>query len=272
MPELPEVETIVCELNPLIVGKRVTYVHVAWPGSVAGATPEEFAARLIGQRIAGLTRRGKFLVFQLASGELMLAHLRMTGRLLLRSRTAPEDRFAKVVIGLEGDEELRFTDIRKFGRLQLASAEEAKASFSQLGPEPLTDEFCAEDLRRIFAKHKAPLKSLLLNQTLLAGVGNIYADEALFLARLHPERRPDSLSAADWQRLHEGIRRALREGIEDRGTTFSNYRDGRGRPGSHQESLSVYRRTGQACPRCGATVERTVVSGRSTHYCPRCQA
>ena len=271
MPELPEVETIVCELRPLVVGRTVTEVRVAWPGSIAGSTPEEFATRLLGQRIAGLTRRGKFLVFRLASGELLLTHLRMTGRLLLRQSAAPEDRFTKVVIGLEGDEELRFTDIRKFGRLQLLSAEETGSPISHLGPEPLGDEFCAEDLHRALGKRGGPLKSLLLNQTLLAGVGNIYADEALFLAGLHPRRRPDSLSGEDWQRLHEGVRCALAEGIKDRGTTFSDFRDGRGRPGSHQESLNVYRRAGQACPRCGATIERTVVSGRGTHCCPRCQ-
>jgi formamidopyrimidine-DNA glycosylase len=271
MPELPEVETIVCELCPLTVGRRITDVEVLWPGSIAGLSPEEFAARLVGKTIDGLTRRAKFLLFHLTGGDVLLVHLRMTGRLVLRSREAEEERFAKVIIGLEGDEELRFTDIRKFGRLQLAAAEEVVDLLGGLGPEPLAEEFGVADLKRALGRRKAPLKSLLLNQTLLAGVGNIYADEALFLAGLKPQRRPESLSEAEWQSLHAGIRRALAEGIEDRGTTFSDFRDGHGRPGNHQESLSVYRRTGQACPRCGGTIERIVISGRSTHFCPGCQ-
>ncbi|MHB1133206.1 MAG: bifunctional DNA-formamidopyrimidine glycosylase/DNA-(apurinic or apyrimidinic site) lyase [Chloroflexota bacterium] len=271
MPELPEVETIVCELCPLTVGRRITGVDVLWPGSVGGASPEELAARLVGQRIEGLTRRAKFIVFRLSSGDHLLVHLRMTGRLLLRPPEAPPDRFTKVTLTLDGGEELRFTDIRKFGRVQLLDEGQAAAVLAALGPEPLEDGFRAEDLRRALGARRAPLKSLLLNQTLLAGLGNIYADEALYLAGLHPLRQAVGLSAQEWGRLYEGIRQALRDGIADRGTTFSDFRDSQGREGGHQEHLAVYRRTGEPCRRCATPIERIVVTGRSTHFCPSCQ-
>ena len=234
--------------------------------------PANFADRLVGRRITALARRAKYLLFSLDSDDVLLVHLRMTGRLLLRPKGAAADPYTRVVIGLDCADELRFADVRKFGRLLLLGRAEAEEKLASLGPEPLGEEFSAADMARALGKRKAPVKSLLLDQTLLAGLGNIYADEALFLGGIHPRRRADTLSAEDWQRLHRAVRRVLAEGIAHRGTSFRDYRDGRGEKGSHQESLNAYHRTGQPCPRCGRPIERIVVGGRSSHFCPACQS
>ncbi|MDA8218042.1 MAG: DNA-formamidopyrimidine glycosylase [Dehalococcoidales bacterium] len=271
MPELPEVETIVAGLRPLVGGRCISDTEIHWSGSVGGMDPAVFRDRLVGQCIARMTRRGKFILLYLDGGDVLLVHLRMTGRLLLRPREAEADPYTRVIIGLEGNEELRLADLRKFARLVVVSQGEEEAVLAKLGPEPLSEDFTVEHLANSLGKRKAPIKTLLLDQTVLAGLGNIYADEALYLAGLHPLRRADSLSVEEWQRLHEAIRRTLEEGIRNRGTTFSQYRDGEGRPGGHQHCLNVYRRTGEACPRCGGPIERLVIGGRSSHFCPRCQ-
>ncbi len=271
MPELPEVETIVNELRPLLVGRRIEGVAVSWPGALGGRDPAEFAARLVGREIGDVRRRAKYIQILLDGCDVLLVHLRMTGRLLLRPAEAPPDPYTRVVLALAGGEELRFTDVRKFGRLQLLSAAAAEQALAKIGPEPLAEGFAPADLARIFGRRRAPVKSALLDQTALAGLGNIYADEALFLAGIHPLRRADSLGEAEWRRLHAAIRQTLSEGIAHRGTTFRSYRDAQGRTGSHQDSLNVYRRTGQLCPCCGTAVERLVIGGRSSHFCPRCQ-
>ncbi len=272
MPELPEVETIVNELRPLLAGRRIARVAVEWPGALGGMDPADFADRLAGQQIGDVRRRAKYIQILLDASEVLLVHLRMTGRLLLRPAGAPSDPYTRVVLGFADGGELRFADLRKFGRLSLLRAEEAEQVLAKVGPEPLAEGFAAEDLACIFGKRKAPVKSALLDQTALAGLGNIYADEALFLAGIHPLRRADTLGEAEWQRLHAAIRRTLSEGIAHRGTTFRSYRDAQGRTGSHQESLNVYRRTGLPCPRCGTAIERLVIGGRSSHLCPRCQS
>lgn len=271
MPELPEVETIVNELRPFLVGRTFTGAKVEWPGTLAGMNPANFADRLTGQRVARVARRAKYILIYLEGGDVLVVHLRMTGRLLLRKQGEEADRFLRLTLPLDNGEELRFADLRKFGRVTLVSAEEVPALLAKLGPEPLGDEFDVAAFAAIVGKRRAPIKTVLLNQALLAGLGNIYADEALFLAGIHPLRRADSLSAEELARLHAGVRKALGDGIANRGTTFSDYRDARGNAGKNQESLNVYRRTSLPCPRCGAPVERLVVGGRSTHFCPSCQ-
>ncbi len=269
MPELPEVETIRRGLEGYILGRRILEVEVLWPRTVRGMSPEEFRARLAGQRIEALGRRGKHLVIHLASGEGLIIHLMMSGRLLVEEGSVSPGKYDRVLFHLEGDLTLRFRDVRKFGWMTVV--EDAEEFLTHLGPEPLGEDFTAEVLRELLNGRKGQLKPLLLNQHFLAGVGNLYADEALFLAGLHPCRRSDSLNGEEIARLWQGIRSALEAGIEDRGSSFTSYRDARGRRGSHQEHLAVYARRGQPCPRCGAPIARMVVGGRGTHFCPCCQ-
>lgn len=271
MPELPEVETIVGELRPLLVGRRIAGLRALWPGTLGDMDPADLSAHLAGQEIVALGRRGKYILLYLKDGDVLVVHLRMTGRFFLCPAGAEPDRFTRVVIDLDGGEELRFADLRKFGRIQLARAENLATVLPRLGPEPLGEDYPWAAMKQAMGKRRAPVKSALLNQQLLAGLGNIYADEALFAARIHPLRRADTLNEDEWQRLHAAVRATLLCGIRNRGTSFRDYRDGRNQRGSNQESLAVYRRTGQPCFACGAPIQRTVVGGRSSHYCPRCQ-
>lgn len=271
MPELPEVETIVSELRPLLVGRQVTGMRVLWAGTLGGMDPADVAARLKGQAISDLGRRGKYILLYLSEGDVLVIHLRMTGRLFLCPIGAAPDLYTRVVVEISGEEELRFADLRKFGRMVLTAGDNLMSTLPRLGPEPLGSEYAAVEMAAAMRGRRAPVKSILLNQQLLAGLGNIYADEALFLAGIHPLQRADSLSDEEWRRLHAAVRETLANGIRNRGTSFRDYRDGRGQKGANQNSLAVYRRTGQPCITCGTPVERTVVGGRGSHYCPRCQ-
>jgi len=271
MPELPEVETIRCDLHPRVCGRTITAVRIT-PDAVPlidGASPAEFARRLKGRRIEALRRRGKYLILQLSGGLHLIVHLRMTGALLHRDAAAPADRYVRAVLSLDDNTELRFADLRKLGRLCLVAHPDEVVG--RLGPEPLDARFTAAALRQAIGRRRAPIKAVLLDQRALAGLGNIYADEALFAARIHPQRRADTLSEAENRRLHRSIRRVLRHALDNRGASFRDYVDGGGREGRHQFHVKVFRRTGQPCYVCGAEIERTKVGGRSTHFCPRCQ-
>jgi len=271
MPELPEVETIRCDLLPRICGRAIIAVRIT-PDAVPlvdGASPAEFESRIKGRRIEGLSRRGKYFILHLSGGLYLVVHLRMTGALLHRDARAPADRYVRAVLSLDDNTELRFADLRKLGRLRLAS--DPGEVVGRLGPEPLDVAFTAAVLRQAIGRRKAPIKTVLLDQRALAGLGNIYADEALFAARIHPQRRADTLTEADNRRLHRSIRRVLRDALDNRGASFRDYVDGGGREGMHQFHVKVFRRTGQPCYVCGVEVARAKVGGRSTHFCPRCQ-
>ena len=269
MPELPEVETIVCDLREPLVGHKFTGVRVGWEKLVARPTVEEFEQGLVGRTILGLKRRGKYLVFALSGGGSLIVHLRMTGRLLIKNSDDELDKHDHLIFELDDGRELRFNNVRKLGRVYLVDDEDEIVG--KLGPEPLDDDFAPADFAVLLSARRGMIKPLLLNQRFMAGVGNIYADEALFAARIHPERKADTLAAAEIERLYHAIRRVLRQGIENRGTTFSAYRDAEGREGRNQEYLRVFRRMGYPCPRCGMPIKRTVVGGRGTYFCPRCQ-
>jgi formamidopyrimidine-DNA glycosylase len=273
MPELPEVETIRCDLDPRVCGRTITAVRVApdAPRLVQGDSPTDFARRLTGRRIDGIDRRGKYLLFHLSGGLWLIVHLRMTGALLHRDgrARASADRYVRAVLALDDGSELRYADLRKLGTLRLV--DDPQDVVGRLGPEPLSARFTTAALRRAIGKRRAPIKAVLMDQRALAGLGNIYADEALFAARIHPLRRADTLSEAEIGRLHRSIRRVLRQAIDNRGASFRDYVDGGGREGSHQFHVKVFRRTGRPCYVCGATIERIKVGGRSTHFCPRCQ-
>jgi len=269
MPELPEVETIVRGLRGHLVGRTIVGVRVGWENMVARPTAGEFKRRIVEQRILTVKRRGKYLICPLSGGESLIVHLRMTGRLLIRNCGDELDRHDHLIFELDNGRELRFNDVRKLGRVYLVDDEEEIVG--RLGPEPLDDGFTSSDFAALLSGRRGKIKPLLLNQRFMAGIGNIYADEALFIARIHPQRRADTLTAEESERLYGAIRQVLWQGIENRGTTFGTYRDAEGRKGRNQEYLRVFRRRGQPCPYCGSSIERMMVGGRGTYFCPHCQ-
>jgi formamidopyrimidine-DNA glycosylase len=285
MPELPEVETIRSDLLLALPGRSFTHIWVspeaprlvqAVPaGPPAGRTGRQappaadFVRLLAGRRIEDISRRGKYLVFHLSGGLHLVVHLRMTGALLHRPSDAPPDRYVRAVLSLDDGSELRFSDLRKFGAFWLVP--DLSGVLGRLGPEPLDSGLTPSLLRELTSRRRAPVKSLLLDQRALAGLGNIYADEALFAAGLHPQRPASSLSDAEVERLHDAIRQVLLAALENRGASFSDYVDASGREGRHQLRVQVFRRTGRPCYVCGREIERVKLAGRSTHFCPKCQ-
>ncbi len=270
MPELPEVENYRRDLNEMLQGRHFVSAYVDWPNQVSTPSVEALKRRLPGQAIESVGRRGKYLLFSLSSGDALLIHLKMSGRLMIEPASAPSDPHAHVIFRLDDEEELRFHDPRKFGRVYLV--DDPSEVVGNLGPEPLGDDFTVACFTAMLATRRARLKSLLLNQEFLAGLGNVYADEALHVAGLHPLRTADTLDADDIERLHAAIRSTLQRAIQHRGTSFSwVYRDAFGEPGAYQEQLLVYGRTGELCEQCGTLIERTEVGQRGTHFCPRCQ-
>ena len=271
MPELPEVQTFVTDLRPQLVGRRIESVAVHWPRTIAAPDVATFVERLPGRRIMDLTRRGKFLLGWLDSGEVLAIHLRMTGRLEIVPCASPvmAGTHVRATFWLSGDECLVFSDMRKFGRIWLAA--DVNQVIGDLGPEPLAWDFTPELLAERIRGRRAAIKALLLNQTVVAGLGNIYADEALFLACIHPLRLGTDLTSVETTRLHEAIRQVLGEAIGERGTTLRDYRPPYGLEAAYQHHLRVYQQTDRPCPRCGSPIRRIRVTQRSTHFCPQCQ-
>lgn len=273
MPELPEVQTTVDNLIASgIIGEQIVAAEVGWPRTVGGDSPA-FAAAVRGRRIAALTRRGKYIIFALHAPLWAICHLRMSGRLQLVAASEPRGGYERLVLRCATGRELRFVDPRKFGRFLLST--DPALILGKLGPEPLAQDFTAEVLRAALGGRRRALKPTLLDQGVIAGLGNIYADEALFCARLHPLRRADSLAAAEVRMLHDAIQRVLRQGLANLGvslgTGHSNFRLPNGASGGNQEALRVFRRTGLPCRQCATPIQRIVVAQRSTHFCPRCQ-
>lgn len=269
MPELPEVETIVRELRPSLEWRTIVAAHVSWPRTIAAPMQDvaRFCAGVRGRQVRSVGRRGKFVVLTLDVGSLLI-HLRMSGRLLIVPR-GPE-RHLRMWLELKEGGSLYFYDPRKFGRVWLL--DDPDVVLGQLGPEPLADDFTAEVLADRLRGRRGMLKSLLLNQRFIAGLGNIYTDESLFRAGLHPLRAANSLTIAEVRRLHRAIREVLSEAIEHCGTTFDGaYLRPGGERGEQERHLLVYGRAGQPCIRCGTPIERITVGGRGTHICPRCQ-
>jgi formamidopyrimidine-DNA glycosylase len=271
MPELPEVETVAGGLRASLVGRTVVGVEVRWARSVVPPDPAAFARRLAAQAVTGVGRRGKWVVIALSGGDTLLVHLRMTGRLVLESERCLEDRHLRVVLFLDDGQRLRFSDQRKFGRMVVTA--EPQEVLGDLGPEPLGEDFTPERLGGMLARRRGRIKPLLLDQRFLAGLGNIYTDEALWRACIHPLRSANALTPGEVQRLHRAIRSVLRAAIASGGTTLPDrtYQQADGRSGEFAPQLAVYGRVGQSCLRCGATIERTRVSQRGTYFCHRCQ-
>ncbi|HZO97203.1 MAG TPA: bifunctional DNA-formamidopyrimidine glycosylase/DNA-(apurinic or apyrimidinic site) lyase [Gaiellaceae bacterium] len=273
MPELPEVESVRRRLAPLVEGRRIERVTISDPRLTRPLDPAATARALEGERVEGLDRRGKYLVVRFESGRALLVHLRMTGSLLHgRDGPLPDDPHRRALVTLDDGAELAYRDVRRFGTWLLLEPGEAEAYLdARLGAEPLEATFRAAALAERLAGRRAPLKAAILDQRTLAGVGNIYADEALWYARLHPLREAGSLSKDETAALHRGIRRALARGLERQGSTLRDYRLPDGTAGAMQHEFKVYGRTGEPCPRCGTPIERIKAAGRGTWCCPRCQ-
>jgi len=270
VPELPEVETIRRGLAPALSGKTFAGVDTSWPRAVKAPAPERLSTELAGRCVESIERAGKFLLFRLSGERWLVLHLRMSGSLLLRRSTDPPDRFVRHVFGFTDGTELRFADVRKMGVIWLV--DDPRSVTGALGTEPLSARFTRARLAAALARHpKAPVKSVLLGQRAVAGVGNIYADEALWEARIHPVRPAASLAPPEVARLHRAIRSVLREAICNRGTSKADYVDASGEKGAHQFALRAYGRAAEPCTRCGTPIERIRMGGRGTYFCPRCQ-
>ena len=272
MPELPEVESIRRILAKQTTGLLIEEVRLYWPPAVSGWDDGDFASLVSGRRIADVGRRGKYLLFLLDGGLTMIAHLRMTGQLLYDPGGREPEKHTRVVFRLERGE-LHFLDIRKFGRIQAIPTDLCyrETALGKLGPEPLAVSFTPDVMRERLGGKKSSLKAALLDQRVLAGIGNIYADEALYRAGLSPERLAGSLTEAECIRLHHGIRTVLEAGIAAGGASVRDYRDADGNKGSFQEAVQVYGRGGKPCFTCGQPLKRLRLAGRTTVYCMNCQ-
>ncbi len=271
MPELPEVETIRRQLAPHLEGRRIEQAEIFDPRWTAPRAPGEIEVELRGAVIESVDRAGKYLVWGLSGDRHLLMHLRMTGTLLLDP--APEPRHTRVRLGLSGGRRLVYVDPRRFGTGHVVHGRDARQAYlgSRLGPEPLTPAFTPGYLRQRGRGRIAPIKVFVLDQRNLAGVGNIYADEALFRAAIHPLRAAGTLKPPQWEALAVGIEAALTEGIDAKGASIDDFRHVDGARGSFQDRFLVHRREGQPCRRCGGPIRKIVVGGRGTYVCERCQ-
>jgi len=270
MPELPEVETIKNELLPHIVGYHIIGVTLFWDGIVRQPSVEEFCSRLIGQRITAVTRRGKYLIFSLTSGEILIIHLRMTGSLLLKPASAEPNKFTRAILHLDKGTQLHFRDPRKLGRMWLV--EDKNTIVGKLGPEPLEVSFTPQLLAQRLNNRTAPIKALLCDQSLIAGIGNMYADEALFAARIHPLRLGKSLSPDEVERLHRAICQVLWSAINNKGASVDTYLRPGGELGTaHFQFQVAHRLSGRLCPVCGTPIKRIPIRNRGSYFCPKCQ-
>jgi formamidopyrimidine-DNA glycosylase len=268
VPELPEVETIVRQLRPQLVGRRIVSASVSWPRSIASPSARAFCTRIAGDRIESVWRRAKYFVFSLESGRHVVGHLRMSGRLYVGDLQAPD--YLRVSFALDDGNHLAFVDVRKFGRLALV--DDVEAFLPDIGPEPLGPELTPAWMRRELRTRRRQLKPLLLDQSFLAGLGNIYVDESLHRAGLHPLRRSDRVPGAQAEVLATCIREVLGGAVNAEGSSFDTfYRTPEGQPGAYQDEFLVYGRDGKPCRSCGTIITKLFVAQRGTHVCRRCQ-
>lgn len=271
MPELPEVEMVVRGLRPDVIHRTFTGADIHWPKEIAAHSPQEFAARLAGQRVESLDRRGKYVAFRL-SYDFLLVHLKMTGRLYVArpgETVGGDDRWVRINLPMDDGRELRFSDARKFGRMFLVAHIEEVTGV--LGPEPLEDAFTLEVFQALIARRGGVIKPLLLNQAFIAGVGNIYADEALWRAQIDPRRKASTLKSEEVVALYGAIQAALRDGIMYEGASINWYRKPDGSTGDSQNHFNVYGREDEPCNRCAAPIRKIWLAQRGTHFCPHCQ-
>lgn len=292
MPELPEVETIKKDLKKNLVGKKINDINFLWPGILKGISEAEFKKIVIGKEVVGIERRAKNLNIRLDGKDLnLLFHMKMTGHLILVDDSwqvdsngkwitqghkesplvDPLNQYIRAVFYLDKNKMLAFSDLRKFAYIKLLTDEDLKKAFDEYGPEPFSSEFTVEYLFEILKSKNTTIKKVLMDQTIVAGIGNIYADEILWLARIHPLRPAKSLSEKEIKELCKSIKKILKKAVEMRGTSTSDFRDTEGKMGKYGDVRNVYRRTGEPCPRDGKPIKRISVGGRGTHFCLTCQ-
>lgn len=273
MPELPEVETIKRTLEPLVVGKYIENVRMLRNSVIKHPLPDEFAQKIVNRRIESLGRRGKYLLVNLSGGYTLVVHLRMTGHFVCAEHTIEAEKHTHVIFELNDGYELRFSDVRRFGCLWLIASGELDdfTGMSRLGPDAWGGYLSAEHLKKVLAKRKISIKQGLLDQSVVAGLGNIYVDEVLFACGVSPLRKTSSITDGEWCKLAEIIPQILGKSIENKGTTFSDYVDGEGKKGYHVVYLDAYGRAGKPCRRCGDVLVKEKIAGRGTVYCPNCQ-
>ncbi|MHB1162369.1 MAG: DNA-formamidopyrimidine glycosylase [Chloroflexota bacterium] len=273
MPELPEVETIKNDLREYVLGRRILRARVLDPRLVRYPSVDRFEVELAGQRIEAVDRKAKYLLLRLSSGKILVVQLILTGQLLLVDPEAPTRKSLRLVLDLDDGRQLRLADSSHLARVNLLEAADLgrRLPLDELGPEAISDQFTLESFQRMLRSTRRQIKALLLDQRVVSGLGNIYTDEALFAARIHPLRPANSLSPEEVERLYQAIRTILPEAIALRGTTTRSYRDVMGRKGGYQERLKVVARAGQPCSGCSGTVEKIWAVGRETYLCPSCQ-
>lgn len=272
MPELPEVETICRGLEGSIIGARIEKVRLLAPVLVRNGDPGRFRRKVQGKRIEAVARRGKYLIVRFDSGDHLVIHLKMSGSLLLVDGKKRREKTTRAIFSLDDGRKLLFNDTRKFGELYAVSHPSDVSGIARLGPEPLSAQFTLGCFRKMLERRTSKIKPLLMDQTFIAGIGNIYANESLHLAQIHPERKASSFTPAEVAGLYRMLRKVLRRAIRLQGTSFDSfYRDASGRPGRFAEELAVYGRDGEECARCGSEINRSEVGGRGTFYCPECQ-
>ena len=269
MPELPEVETVKNELTPHIVGRKIIGVTLFWDGIVKQPTVTDFRSYLIGQKITGLDRRGKYLIIGLTSDDLLVIHLKMSGSLLISRDSSEPPKYTRAIIHLEKSSNIFFRDPRKFGAMWLVK--DSSSITDKLGPEPLEADFTPQVLAQRLRNRKAPIKALLCDQSIIAGIGNMYADEALYAARIHPLRLGGSLSQDEIERLHHAIQQILRAAIGNKGASIVNYYRPSGETGTAHFEFKVAHGRGKTCPIHGGAIQRIPVRNRGTYFCPKCQ-
>jgi len=273
LPELPEVETIVADLRPHLVGRTIVRCDLRFPTIVRHPEPEQFARAVSGMRIESVSRRGKYILLGLRDGLYLVVHLGMTGHLRIVDPSSSMENHTHAVLSLDDGRELRYRDPRRFGRLLLGTMEEllAAKAMPRLGPEPIDPHFAPDELYVRLKHRRTALKAVLLDQSTVAGVGNIYADESLHKARLRPDRLARTVSRQSARRLHESLNESLRTAIQNRGSSVDTYRDAWGGKGTQQERLLVYGRGGEPCFTCGRPLSVIRIAGRTTVFCRRCQ-
>lgn len=271
MPELPEVETIRRDLEKALVGEKIISITYKVP-KMLKPSPEVVLKGSVGKEVQSFSRIAKLLLVNLKEGGTLGIHLKLSGQLFIRQETDPEDKYNQVTFHFDNGLQLRFSEMRKFGFVKyIRDPGEVGTLLKEYGPEPLTKDFTEEVLTKLLHQSSRAVKVVIMDQKKIAGVGNIYADEALWYSKIHPERKANSLTGAEVKKLFKSINQVIKEGIEDRGTSVDTYLDAFGVKGKHDQRLKVFRRDKQPCLRCGTIVLKMRVGGRGTHYCPNCQ-
>ena len=275
MPELPEVQTVIKGLRPLIVDKKITDLEVREENLIGypDISIAELKQKLIGAKIESISRRGKYILIKLDIDKILVIHLRMTGKLLVKEVEEYRDKHTHVIFSLDDGQEIRFNNVRKFGRIYLIDPDypEQAGGLATLGPEPLSEQLSLKDFKKLFDNRRGIIKSLLLNQKFIAGIGNIYADEILYLSGIKPERKADTLTEEEKEKIYYNMRDILEKGIIYGGTSFSDYVNAFGEKGSFQAELKVHQREGEDCHICDSEIKKKKIGGRASYYCPKCQ-